>query len=336
MRRLTSQGAWFTHRGCSNLPRGLTQITPAILLRRQYDFVMMEVRAPVPIDLGADGFARAFGQAPVGVTHSLADHPLLSLDSIAELADRFPGRIERHLADQPLVVPGGAPELEGPPSETVRGIDSNGCWMVFWYIDQVPEYKQLLDDCLDHTELFLPASTGPAVQREAFLFLSAPDAVTPIHFDPEHNFLLQIRGQKTMHVCPFESAEAERRELDRYHAGGHRNLDVLPSADEPFVLDPGLGVYVPSFMPHWVQNGPAASISLSITFRTCASRRAERVHWTNARLRRVGLSPKSQGASPAGDRLKETAWIAVHFLKSRVGPLGRSLARARHARSPAT
>jgi hypothetical protein len=70
-------------------------------------------------------------------------------------------------------------------------------------------------------------------------------------------------------------------------------------------------VYVPAFMPRWVQNGPAASISLSITFRTPASLRLERVHLLNARLRRAGLSPRPPGASPVRDRLKESLWMAL-------------------------
>jgi cytochrome P450 len=30
-------------------------------------------------------------------------------------------------------------------------------------------------------------------QREGFIFISSPGAVTPFHLDPEHNFLLQIK-----------------------------------------------------------------------------------------------------------------------------------------------
>src|ERR1022692_4192447 len=202
--------------------------------------------------LDSQGFAAAFGRRAFAVEHTLVSDPLLTLDAIAELADRFPGRIERHQADLPLVTPGGAPELAGPPSETVRGIDHNGCWMVFWYIEQDPAYKALLDRSLDEAESYRPREAGGPRQREGFLFLSAPNALTPVHFDPEHNFLLQIRGHKDMNVCEFPSREHELRELERYYDGGHRNLEALPSEGETFGLDPGKGVYVPPFMPHWV------------------------------------------------------------------------------------
>jgi hypothetical protein len=273
---------------------------------------LLSVKHHDPVfEVDAGAFARAFDRRPFAVDHTLVDHPLLTLDAIAALADRFPGRVERHRADLPAVMPGGAPELEGPPSETVRGIDHNRSWMVFWYIEQVPEYKQLLDRCLDEAESFLPADAEATCQREAFLFLSAPDAVTPVHFDPEHNFLLQIRGRKDMNVVPFRSAEQRQQELDRYYDGGSRNLEAMPAQGEAFTLDPGKGVYVPTFMPHWVKNGPHASISLSITFRTPHSLRAERVHSVNARLRQLRLSPKPAGTSARTDRIKEAVWIAT-------------------------
>jgi hypothetical protein len=157
--------------------------------------------------------------------------------------------------------------------------------------------------------------------------------VTPVHFDPEHNFLLQIRGRKEMNVCPFPSLESERRELERYYDGGHRNLEAMPSEGEAFVLDPGQGVYVPPFMPHWVQNGPQASISLSITFRTRASLRAERVHGVNASLRRLGWSPPPPGASNARDITKESMWLALTGPKRRLSGLKRALGVARNAAS---
>ena len=135
---------------------------------------MSTVAAGPVFRLDRDAFAAGFGRRPVAVDHTLAEDPLLSLEAIADLADRFPGRVESHTADQPLVMPGGAPELELSPSEIVRGIEDNGCWMVFWYIHQDPAYKALLDRCLDKAESYLPSGAGRAIQREAFLFLSAP------------------------------------------------------------------------------------------------------------------------------------------------------------------
>ena len=80
-------------------------------------------------------------------------------------------------------------------------------------------------------------------------------------------------------------------------------------------------MYVPSWMPHWVRNGPEASVSLSITFRTQASRRAERVHRINSRLRQLRLSPRPPGGSAIRDRAKESAWVALTGTRRRISPL---------------
>jgi hypothetical protein len=239
------------------------------------------------LQLDAGAFAEAFARRPFAVRHNLVDHPLLSLDAIAALADRLPyAAIERHQANLPLVMPGGAPDIEGRPSDTVRGIEHNGCWMVLWNIEQAAEYKALLDGILDEAERYVGRRDGGMRNRQAFLFLSAPDATTPVHFDPEHNFLLQIRGKKSMNVGRFPSDAERQRELDRYYNGGHRNLESMPVDVQAFEMAPGDGTYVPSFAPHFVKNGPAVSVSLSITFRTKASERAENVHVFNSNMRR--------------------------------------------------
>ena len=251
------------------------------------------------------GFARAFARDPFAVEHHLVEHPLLTLEGIAELADELPrSAVERHRADLPLVMPGGAPDLEGRPSDTVRSIATNNCWMVLWNVEQAPAWRRLLDGCLDEVQTHVGGRDGGMMQRQAFLFLSAPGAITPAHFDPEHNLLLQIRGTKEMNVGRFPDPADQQRELDRYHDGGHRNLSAVPVDARTFVLSPGRGVYVPPFAPHWVRNGDEVSISLSITFRTRRSEAAERAHALNARLRRLGLHPSPAGHDERRDRAK--------------------------------
>jgi hypothetical protein len=290
-----------------------------------------------PIELDGPSFRDSFAREPLGVQHSLVQEPLLALEAIAELADGLPpGSVERHAADLPMVMPGGAPELPGRPSDTVRGIETNGCWMVLWYLEQSAPYAELLRRCLDGVAPHVPREQGSMRRREEFLFLSAPGAVTPVHFDPEHNFLLQIRGTKDMNVCRFPNQEAEQRELVRYYSGGHRNLEAVPSDATTFRLEPGDGVYVPSFMPHWVKNGDRASISLSITFRTAVSERAEQVQAVNARLRRLRLSPSPPGRSLAVDRAKALSYTCFLGWRSRAGQLRRQLASRRHPHEPAS
>jgi Cupin superfamily protein len=272
------------------------------------------------LDIDGRAFAANFSTRPFAVRHTVGDHPLLTLDALAELADRLPrASIERHRSDLGLMQPGGAPELEGPPSQTVREIDTGNTWMVLWYIEQDPAYKALLDETLDAVERHVGATPGGMRQRRGYIFISAPNATTPVHFDPEQNLLLQIRGRKEMNVGRFEDPADQEAELRRYFDGGHRNLDRMPALDEQFLMRPGDGVYVYPFAPHWVRNGPTPSVSLSITFRTAEGQRFERIHHINSRLRKLRLSPPPPGASPWRDEIKARAFELARTVRGHRG-----------------
>src|SRR5207244_831142 len=112
---------------------------------------------------------------------------------------------EHHRGEElPLLLPDAdAPMLEDDPIEIARNIETNGCWMVLWNIEQVPEYKAFLDDVLDDATTLVGSREGGTHRREGFIFLSAPNSITPAHIDPEHNFLLQVRGTKEVKVGSF-------------------------------------------------------------------------------------------------------------------------------------
>ena len=263
-------------------------------------------------------FAEAFGAGPIAVAHNLGEHPLLSLEALAGLAERLPAeQVEHNVGAVPEIVEDAEAVQRSAltPAEIVRTIDSNGEWMVLKLIETDPDYKRLLDETLDEVAGHLPASGGPMLQREGFVFLSAPSSVTPSHTDPEHNILLQVRGRKEMTVGEFPDAETRQRELEDHATGGHRNVEWLPVNPQLFDLHPGEAVYVPPHAPHWVRNGEVASVSLSITFRTPGTDRAARVSAMNARLRRIGLSPKPPGDRPAIDAVKAGASRALGKLR---------------------
>jgi hypothetical protein len=139
--------------------------------------------------------------------------------------------------------------------------------------------------------------------------------MTPYHMDPEHNFLLQVRGSKR--VCLFDGHDrsvVSEEELESFHCGGHRNLEFGRNGSKSgwtFVLVPGAGLHFPATAPHYVRNGAEVSVSFSITFRTPDLRRRRLVHICNAFLRRRGMRPAPVGASPAMDRLKDLVSGAV-------------------------
>ena len=69
-------------------------------------------------------------------------------------------------------------------------------------MERDPEYAALLDACLGEVEALGHADARQIDHREAFVFVSSPGSVTPYHIDPEWNFLLQVRGSKTITVFP--------------------------------------------------------------------------------------------------------------------------------------
>jgi mannose-6-phosphate isomerase-like protein (cupin superfamily) len=241
-----------------------------------------------PLVLPRD-FESLFGRAPFVVAHALRAHPLFEPGALRALANRMPESLVEKNAD--------------------------GTWMVLKNVESDPAFRALLDACLDE----VPPAREPLEAREAFAFVSEPHAFTPYHMDPEHNFLLQIRGTKRIEIFDGEDRSIlSEEELERFWTGGGRNLvwdDRLAAKAKSFTLRPGEGLYFPVTHPHRVFNGPETSVSFSVTFRTRAATEREIVHKINRHLRAAGITPGPAGERPSIDRAKLAAWRLARRLK---------------------
>jgi hypothetical protein len=259
------------------------------------------------------GFGEAFRRRqPVEFGHALADHPLLTLDGIADLADALPrDSIIYDTADQALLVPEGGPPRGAldRPGNVIRHLDENRSWLTLLNIEQHPAYAELMNDCLDEVEPHIAARAMDMRKRVGFVFVSS-NSTTPAHFDIEHSLIMQMRGQKRLTFGRFETPEAEQHEIVRYWDGSHGRIESLPPEFASFELTRGVGVYIPPIAPHWVRNGDAVSISVTLTFFTPDTDRESLVQAFNARLRRLHLSPRWPGRSPLVDRGKVAAMRA--------------------------
>lgn len=262
-------------------------------------------------------FASLYPETAGKLTHSLPGHPMLNLDALIALSQRMrPVDVERNLADIPLGIhPAELADNGLSAADTLRSIAANRSWMVLKFVEQDPAYRALLHDILGELEPIVTAATGAMIKLEAFIFVSSPNAVTPFHFDPEHNILMQVRGTKTMTVFPAnDESIVDAREHERFHAGGHRNLpfdDAFLAKGNPIAIGPGEGIYVPVKAPHFVRNGPEPSISLSVTWRSEWSYREEQAHGLNAVLRKAGLDPAMPRRFPHQNRAKSVAYRAL-------------------------
>jgi len=279
------------------------------------------------IDVDRQVFEAYFNRKPFRVRHSLSGHALFELPRLLELARALPERfVEYNGGALPVGVrPEETPRTGLSAEETIRRIQECGSWMVLKRVEQHPEYGALLDRCLDEIAAHAGGLLGPMQQREGFIFLSSPGAVTPFHIDPEYNFLLQIRGTKTVSMWdPADRFVLPEEELERFYANFvHRNLpwrDVFQTTAFVLPLLPGDGLHFPVTVPHWVKNGAEVSISFSITFRTAESDRRELLYKANARLRKLGLQPTPVGQSILLDRSKQLAFGAAAALKRMWAP----------------
>jgi mannose-6-phosphate isomerase-like protein (cupin superfamily) len=275
----------------------------------------MVAQAPVAdmITIGQIPFDDAFPAHSVGFAHDLHLDDRLTLPAVADLADRLPrASVIADTAAQPLLVPQGGPPkgaLERP-GDVIRDLENANAWLTLLNVEDDPGMAELMNTYLDQLESGMTAREGKRVKmrkRVAFVFVSSPNSVTPVHFDIEHSLLMQVSGSKTVSIGRFESEAIRRHEIDRYWDGSHGRIETLQPEEVAYTVTPGRAVYIPPGTPHWVQNGPAISLSVTLTYFTAATVRETRVENFNALLRRRHMKPREPGRSAAIDTAKVCA-----------------------------
>ena len=268
-----------------------------------------------------EAMAALYPLTPGLLHHRLPDHPLLSLEALARLGETLAaGQVEYNPGDVPIgILPEDLPSNGLSIGETIRTIDTNRSWAVLKNIESEGPYRDLLMALLSELEPVVNPRTGAMLTPQGFIFISSPGSITPFHFDPEHNILLQLRGTKVMHVWPSgDERFAHRTQHERYHTGGHRNLpwqDDYKGDALQVPLAPGDAVLMPVMAPHFVANGDAPSISLSITWRSEWSYRESEAHAANAALRRMGLDPAMPPRWPSYAWAKTVGWRIARKLR---------------------
>ena len=149
-------------------------------------------------------FGRCYPEQPQLLDHDMAVHDLLTLDALAKLGTALPKvSVEYNPGDLPVGIdPKDVPDNGMSIADTILMIENSASWAVLKNIEQVPEYEALLLSLLGEIKPILERKTGKMLRPQGFIFVSSPNAMTPYHFDPEHNILLQLRGEKTMTVFP--------------------------------------------------------------------------------------------------------------------------------------
>ena len=277
----------------------------------------------IPPTLGQIPFG-GYPERPVEFIHQLRLDDRLTLASVADLADRLPRQsVIYDTAAQPLLVPQGGPPRGAldRPGDVIRSLNSANAWLTLLNVEDDPGFAELMNTMLDQLESVVSAKQGRMRKRAAFVFVSSPNSVTPVHFDIEHSLLMQVRGSKALSIGRWESDAVRRHEIDRYWDGSHGRIEDLPHEATMYALTPGRAVYIPPGTPHWVHNGPDISLSVTLTYFTAGTVRENRIEDFNRHLRRMHLNPREPGRSATVDTAKIGAmavWAIGRRLRSAV------------------
>jgi cupin superfamily protein len=276
-----------------------------------------------PLDAGPD-FARLLAsRTPVPFPHALHESPALSLESIAQLAEALPNEsVVTESAVKPLVSSDYVPRFSTPreAGDRIRAIDESDAWMTLLNIEQVPRYRALIDEQLDG--LGRRSGVAPTAwrRRMGFIFVSSPGSVTPAHFDIEHSLCIQLRGERTLTFGAFPDLDQRDSEVHRYWTGSFGRMESMPSTVSELHLAPGKAAYIPPWTPHWLNNGGAASLSITITFFNRDNEDESMVQAFNEKQRKLRIAPARYGVHPGADRVKALVMRANSAVKNRIRP----------------
>ena len=237
--------------------------------------------SPLPLIEGDPArFRASFEVMPFAFQHRLASHPLFELPRLFELVrslSREPGEVYFDAGN--VGVHQRWDELPLPQmtvEDAFRRIETSGAWIVIYHAEKDPAYAALLDECMAEAETKVghPFRQEMEVQH-AIIFITSPRRVTPYHIDRECNFMLQLRGSKTLNVFDRNDREVlSDEELERYWASDNNSAIYKPNLQKRamvYELSPGDAVHIPVNCPHWVQNGDGVSVTLSVNFYSSAS-----------------------------------------------------------------
>ena len=271
-----------------------------------------------PRTIGQLSFDNGFPGQAAEFTHELHHDDRVTLAAVADLADRLPRQsVIADTAAQPLLVPQGGPPRGAldRPGDVIRDMRNANAWLTLLNVETDPGMAQLMNSNLDQLESGMIARQGnrrgKMRKRVAFVFVSSPNSVTPVHFDIEHSLLMMVSGKKTVSIGRFESDAVRRHEFDRYWDGSHGRIENLPPEVAAYTLTPGRAVYIPPGTPHWVHNGPDISLSVTLTYFTAATVRENRIEDFNSHLRRRHMKPREPGHSAIVDTAKVCAMGAL-------------------------
>lgn len=268
-----------------------------------------------------NAFKAYFNETPFLLQHSFHTHELFAISQIRKLAQRLARqKIPRgyfYLAGKSRRMEWGSKEFQRTLDDAFDHWDTSQMRLKISYIHKEPEYKEWFEACCQSLDQLTAGQLTRDFKKPlATLFVTSPSQITPCHVDEEVNFLHQLHGTKSIYIYDARDPEIVTWEiLEKYWGAGAFSVrDDLRARCKPYTLEPGLAVHNPVFCPHWVQNGPSQSVSLSVAFNLL--QQPSDVLRLNYYLRRLGMKPSPPGQRPALDSVKRTAARSARFARN--------------------
>lgn len=251
---------------------------------------------------------------PQPLRHGLAGHPLLQTEPLVELGKRFRGTRRWFAfnndagADADFDRANTLFPCDRSFVDAIRSISDAKAWVLLRHIQADPVYRELVDTVLDSIRPGIERRDPGMFYRAGWIFAASPHTVTPFHIDRDHVVLLQIRGSKAIYVWDSDDAfVVSDRARDCFHA--RHDLKLVQWREEfrqrahLFQLQPGTGVYIPQASAHMVETSTDASITISFSYGTHATRRSAMLHVVRDLFHRLGVTPPAVGRSRVFDRM---------------------------------
>ena len=271
-------------------------------------------------------FRDKYDRVPFAVNHTLTpDHPLFQPERLRRLGQFLQPRgshIHCDAGDIKVSQRWDAVPSKPPFEETLDHLDNAGAWIFFRQVEKDPEYKAMLDQCIDE----ISELTSRDIRREAhflegIVFLTSPHRVTSYHIDRECTILLQVSGEKQISV--FERGDREvlpETEIETFWAADNnaaKYREQFQDRAHVFNMQPGTGVHIPINCPHWLKNGDKVSVSMNINY-ALKDTHQKYIYQSNYYLRKLGMNPVPPGISPARDLAKNVTMGTLVNVKNLV------------------
>ncbi|HEX3940857.1 MAG TPA: hypothetical protein VHX11_05180 [Acidobacteriaceae bacterium] len=267
-------------------------------------------------------FHSRFDCSPFPFDHLLHCSELFRFDALLALAKRVAGKQNRWYVEQGDTLPqrGWQPSATGRGlAESLEGIAENHSLVMLKRVNEEPEYGELLRRMIEELSDLTGIDVRSRYRDGLFtVLITSPLRVTPYHIDGEVTLLMQMHGRKSVYIFDGDDREVlPSAELEEFWSGNiyaTRYKQDLQNRAWRFELAPGVGVTTPVAFPHWVQNGPEISISVSMNFKRVSDDRAD-AYRVNHHLRKLGMHPQEPGKHIAIDHAKGEIYRGARWVK---------------------